>query len=188
MPWGHAAVGYVLYSLGCRAAGREPPSGAETLTLLFATQFPDFVDKPLSWELDLFTTGHAVAHSVFVALPLGVALLGVAINLGRRQLGVAFLVGYWSHLLADVMGPVQQGHAPDLNPVFWPIADPTGYETEYGLRRGLVYVGTYVDSLTSADPLTVVAAAAIPLLALLVWLLDGAPGVAGARRYLRAVT
>ena len=80
-PWEHAAVGYLLLSLGSRASGRGPPSTPAVLALLFGTQLPDLVDKPLSWEFDLFPSGYAVGHSALVAVPVGLLVLA----LGRRR-------------------------------------------------------------------------------------------------------
>lgn len=79
MPWGHAAFGYALYSLGHRAWTRAPPSGKAVLAALFGTQLPDLVDKPLSWGLHLFPQGYSVAHSVFVAIPIGLLVIALGV-------------------------------------------------------------------------------------------------------------
>ncbi|MFB6177136.1 MAG: metal-dependent hydrolase, partial [Halobaculum sp.] len=97
-PWEHAAVGYLWYSLGRRAAGRDPPGDWPAVALALATQFPDLLDKSLSWGLGLFETGYALGHSIFLAIPLGVTALLVGQWRGRPDIAVAVTVGYWSHL------------------------------------------------------------------------------------------
>jgi hypothetical protein len=183
-PWGHAAFGYVLYSLGSRALRREPPTGASVLVLLFATQLPDLVDKTLSWVFGVFPTGYSVAHSVFVAVPVGLAVLAVAAWRGRVREGAAFVVGYWSHLVGDVIVAVVAGIETDVERVLWPLVTLPAYETEYGaIERVLVYFFAFLDTLSTAEQLGLLAVYFGPVLAAFVlWLLDGAPGVRPLRK------
>ncbi|MFB6202703.1 MAG: metal-dependent hydrolase [Halorhabdus sp.] len=139
-PWEHVAVGYLLYSLTARVLGRDPPSDSETALLLAGTQGPDLIDKPLAWGLEWFPSGFAVAHSAFVAFPVGVMTLLVGWRTDRRRVAGAFVVGYWSHLLADVLNPLRNGERPLVSRVLWPVTDVSPYETDYGLARGLVYI------------------------------------------------
>lgn len=177
-PWEHLAVGYLLFSLGARVFGRDPPTGVEVAVLATATQLPDLVDKPLSWGLGVFPTGHAVGHSAFVAIPVGVAVLVLARRRGHLRTGVAFEVGHWSHLAADVLDPLRAGGNPVVSRVLWPLANNTGYETDYGLRRGVVYIERFLVELSTADPVGVLLLyLLIPLATLGVWLADGAPGL-----------
>ncbi|MFW5903656.1 MAG: metal-dependent hydrolase [Halolamina sp.] len=176
-PWEHAAVGYLLFSLGLRALGREPPTERETVLLVAATQLPDLVDKPLSWGLGWFPSGFAVAHSAFVAVPAGLAAIALGWRAGRTRAGIATVVGYWSHLAGDVLNPVRYGGVPLPARVLWPVADVTPYETDYGLGRGFVYVGEFLASLPPTDPVEVlVFYVALPASSLALWLRDGAPG------------
>jgi len=69
-PWGHLAVGYLLWSVLVRDRRFRPPTGAETLLLAVGTQFPDAVDKPLAWSLGVLPNGRSLAHSVFLATAL----------------------------------------------------------------------------------------------------------------------
>lgn len=177
-PWEHLAVGYLLFSLGARVFGRDPPDDIEFAVLAIATQLPDLVDKPLSWGLGVFPTGHAVGHSAFVAVPLGIGILVVANRFGRLRTGVAFDVGYWSHLAADVLNPLRSGGAPIVSRVLWPVANNTGYETDYGLGRGIVYIERFLSELLVTDPVSVfLTYLLLPLATLGIWLADGAPGV-----------
>lgn len=186
-PWEHAAVGYLLYSLARRAQGREPPTESATGVLVGATVLPDLVDKPLSWGLGWVPSGYAVAHSLFVAVPLAVTALALGRRFGRRSLGVAFVVGYLSHLLGDILNPLRAGDQPDIDRVLWPVVDVPPYSVDRGLERGLFYLQEFLAGLPDMEPLNIVLVAVIPALTAVVWLLDGAPGTAVPRRLVRAV-
>ncbi|MFC4357931.1 metal-dependent hydrolase [Halobium salinum] len=186
-PWGHAAFGYVLLSLGSRAAGRGPPGGLAAVVLLFATQLPDVVDKTLSWGLGLFPAGYSVAHSVFVAVPLGLLGLALAVRRGRPEAGVALVVGWWSHLAGDVAVAMVSGYETDFERVLWPIVTLPAYAVERGLlERASYYFAAFVRELTAGQQFTLLAVYFGPFfLAFCLWLVDGAPGVAGLWRRLR---
>ncbi|PSQ27664.1 hypothetical protein BRD03_05435 [Halobacteriales archaeon QS_9_68_17] len=66
-PWGHLAVGYLLYAASSRRQRARPPDGAETILIAFGTQFPDLGDKPLAWTVSVLPNGRSLAHSAFVA-------------------------------------------------------------------------------------------------------------------------
>jgi hypothetical protein len=186
-PWGHAAFGYVLLSLGSRAVGRGPPGGLATVVLLLATQLPDAVDKTLAWGLGLFPAGYSVAHSVFVAVPLGAAGLALAVRRRRPEVGVALVVGWWSHLAGDVAVAVASGYRTDVERVLWPVVTLPGYAVERGLiERTGHYFAVFVRELSAGQQFTLLAVYFGPfLLAVCLWLVDGAPGVAGPLRRLR---
>lgn len=178
-PWEHAALGYLLYSLALRALGREPPSDAGVLLLLLGTQIPDLVDKPLSWGLEVFPTGYALGHSALVAVPVGLAVIAAGVRVERGRLGVPFVVGYWSHLAADVFDPLRYGSAPDPAPVLWPIVSGTPYDEDLGIGRGVTYLGEFFATLGTMDPVTLLwAYLLLPLGTLAIWIYDGAPGPA----------
>lgn len=177
-PWEHAAVGYLVFSLGLRATGRRPPGDVAAVVLLVATMLPDLVDKPLSWGLGLFNTGYALGHSALVAVPVGVLVLVAAVRTDRQQLGVAFVVGHWSHLAADVLDPLRYGDTPLPERVLWPLVTGTPYEQDMGLGRGVTYLGEFVATLRGMDLVVlVVLYLLLPLVTLAVWVLDGAPGL-----------
>lgn len=178
-PWEHAALGYLLFSLGLRLSGRNPPTDAAAFVLLFATLLPDLVDKPLSWGLGVFPTGYALAHSVFLALPVGLLVVVWGVHAGRHRLGIAFSVGYWSHLAADVLDPLRYGEPPAPRRVLWPAVTGAPYEQDLGLGRGLAYLGDFLVSLGSLDPITlVVVYLLLPLGTVALWVSDGVPGLA----------
>ena len=174
-PQEHAAVGYLLYSVGLR--------------LLVATQVPDLVDKPLSWGLGVFPSGYAVGHSAFVAVPLGIAALVLGRRWGHTRMGVAVVLGYWSHLVADVISPIRSGDPALPARLLWPVVETAPYETDYGLRRGLVYIREFLASLPSVDPLDILLLyVLIPAVTVGIWVLDGAPGTAVVRRVFGAIS
>jgi hypothetical protein len=182
-PWEHAAMGYLLYSLGRRALGREPPSDGAAVALVFGSVLPDLVDKPLSWGLGWFPTGYALAHSVFVAVPLGLAAMLYA----RKQLVVAVVVGYWTHLLGDVLNPIRTGDPVDAGRVLWPVVEREPYAVDRGLGRGLLYVREFLVGIPGMSPFDRFLFVAVPTLTAVVWVLDGTPGTAVPNRVVRAL-
>lgn len=178
-PWEHAAVGYLLFSLVIHVAYRRPPDEPSVLVLLIATQFPDLVDKPLSWGFGVFPGGHALGHSLFVAVPVGVAAVVVARRSGHGRRGLAILVGYWSHLASDVVDPLRNGDGVDVGRVLWPLVEQEPYGEDLGLGRGFVYLREFAADLLAMDvPGTAAVFLLLPAFALAVWVNDGAPGVA----------
>jgi len=174
-PWEHAGVAYLLYSIGLRILGRDPPSDATAIIVSFAAVLPDLIDKPLSWELRLFPTGYAIGHSILFAVPIGLASLILADRLDRREYGVALVVGYWSHLVGDVLAPLRRSSRPLPGRVLWPLAARNSYEQQLGLYRGVLYLAKFFSSLTSLEGLANYLA--LPLAAMLLWIADGLPGL-----------
>lgn len=101
-PWGHAAVGFLLLSALTLASARRWPRRAETMVVLFATQLPDLIDKPLAWTFDVLPTGRSLAHSLLTAIVFLVLVSLLASRYDRRELTPAFGIGYISHLLTDL--------------------------------------------------------------------------------------
>jgi len=181
-PWEHLAVGYLAYSLGLRALDRDPPTDGEAAALALATQLPDLVDKPLSWELGWFPSGHAVGHSALVAVPLATVLLWRTRGTDRFRPTVAAAVGWWSHLLADVLDPLRRGDPPVPDRLLWPLSDPAPYESDLGLARGVVYGRRLLAELASVEPATVALYLLLVAAATAVWVADGHPGTGLVRR------
>lgn len=121
-PWGHVAVGYLLYSTGLRRRGRLP-SSPEVLLLGFGTLLPDLVDKPLAWTFGVLQSGRSLGHSVLVAgavLALLYAL--VAPRVGRSRV-TAFAVGYLSHPLVDLPFEAFAGEFATSAYFLWPLLE-----------------------------------------------------------------
>ncbi|WP_255149583.1 metal-dependent hydrolase [Halorarius halobius] len=179
-PWGHAAFGYLLYSLSHRLATRKPPSDRPTVVLLAASLFPDLVDKPLSWGWGLFPSGYAVGHSALVAVPLGLLVVGIALLRGWPAEGLAFTVGYWSHLVGDVLYASAREGELAVSLVLWPLVSLPPYATDRGLfGRTVLYLHEFLAGFASGsfEPLTVALYVGPLSAAALLWLLDGRPGV-----------
>ncbi|RRJ30560.1 metal-dependent hydrolase [Halocatena pleomorpha] len=187
-PWGHAAFGYLLYSFGSRLFGRTP-QGYPVIVLLIGTQLPDLVDKTLSWVLELFPQGYSVAHSVFVAVPFGVLVVACAVWRRRTRYGLAFLLGYWSHIVGDLLFGLFSGNPYTFARVMWPVVTLPPYTTDLsGLARVEAYIISFLNFFADEGVTAVLVLLAVyfgpVMLAFLVWLFDGAPGVSEVRRLL----
>lgn len=193
MPWEHAIIGYIGFSVAVRIGSQSPPTGAETASIVFASVLPDLIDKPLAWGFNLFSSGHAIGHSVFFALPL----VAVAILLARRfdspRTGVAFGAGYLFHLLADVVPQSIRSGELLIDRVLWPLSQSgSGYDAgfEAELTENLTaYFAWMVGQLTSGDPEPYFLVL-IGLMAggLLLWIADGMPVVREVYRAIRQQT
>ncbi|KAB1191230.1 MULTISPECIES: metal-dependent hydrolase [Haloferax] len=182
-PWEHLAVGYILVSLWARATDRRLDSGA-ALAVLLGTQFPDLVDKPLAWSLSIFPSGISVAHSVFVSVPFAILVALVARQFGLTTIGVAFAIGYLSHIPADLFySGFFFGNYGALQSFMWPISygpESTGVglfnRTWYFLSRFLVYLRRPEAWVFIVFELLLVGSA------FFLWVRDGSPGLALVRR------
>jgi hypothetical protein len=195
LPWDHLWFGYLLYSLSVHARTRGAPGSTEALWLAFGTQFPDLVDKPLAWGLDVLPSGVFV-HAIPVAIPLACVGIFLAWVRGRAEVGVAFAVGYLSHVAGDVLYPVMHGGRPAVGGFLWPfVSYPTGVDRGF-LENVWRYLDRYVHHLSSPEGLLFVALELLlASLAIAVWLWDGRPGAAvvrsgartAGRRVMRAI-
>lgn len=141
-PWEHAAIGYIAYSIYCRRRG-QPPEDGPTLALLFGTQFPDLVDKPLAWGFGVLPAGRSLAHSLVVAIPLTFAIWVICRRYRREEYAVAFAIGYLLHLPADAITPALYGN--QLHPEFllWPLVPIEGPEGPgFDLGQALAFFAT----------------------------------------------
>ena len=181
-PWEHAAVAYLCYTGFARWQTGTPPVGWAVLVVLLASQLPDLIDKPLAWQGGLGPSGRALAHSVFVAGPLALAVLGLARRRNRTPLGVAVAVGWLSHLATDAV-PLSPGGTPSFDSVLWPLVvyessvDAAAATSGAAAQTGDLLLGAY-PSLAAGDPsLAVGVRLGLVGLAGVVWLIDGRPGV-----------
>jgi hypothetical protein len=176
-PWGHLALGYVLYSLWRRLSGRAPPTDATALALAFGTQFPDLVDKPLAWSFGLIPNGRSLVHSALSATLVVALVLYVARRYDRAGWATAFAAGYYVHLLGDTAGPLVEGAPAELGFLLWPVVPGV----DYGDGGFLAHFAAL-----EFTPLFL-AQTALVLPALLLWIADGAPGTAVVARIGRRV-
>lgn len=168
LPPGHAAVGYLAFSLCRRAWHRDVPMDSSMVWLLFATQLPDLIDKPLAWSLGVLPTGRSLGHSVVFALPLVLLVEFWFRRRNRPADGDGFAVGYFSHLFADSAFALRGG-AEWITFLVWPLlASP-----EYGSRPSIWPPAVYFSSIELAVGAVVAA----------LWIADGMPGLG----YVRAI-
>jgi hypothetical protein len=120
-PWGHAAVGYLVYSLAGRSGTAAGPTAAGTVALGVGTQLPDLVDKPLAWHAAILPNGRSLGHSLVVALVVLTLVRWVAASRGRGALGTAFGIGYLTHLAGDALYPALAGRLSALGFLLWPL-------------------------------------------------------------------
>lgn len=175
-PWDHAAVGYLLLSAATRLGWRRPPARQAGVVAVFAALLPDLIDKPLSWGLALLPSGRSLGHSLLFALLLVVLVGAVTVAARRREFGLAFGIGYLSHLAGDVAYPLFVKGELRLGFLFWPLV--TGEPS--GSGGGLPYLTELVAEfvaflLTPAGLLYVAADIALLGGAAAVWLLDSRP-------------
>jgi len=180
MPWEHALVGYIGYSVLVRLLYREPPTAGETVVVGVASLLPDLIDKPLAWGLNLFTSGYAFAHSLFVAIPLAVAVLLIARRQRNGRRGIAFAVGYLLHLSGDVLPQYARAGTLPVERLLWPVrGGGSGYDNGFGgeaTENVIVYARWIAAQLQSGspDPYLMVMLA-IGVAGVLLWVADGMP-------------
>jgi hypothetical protein len=179
-PWGHAALGYLLYVVYVWARTRRRPTGPGVVALLVGTQAPDLIDKPLAWYLHVLEYGRSLAHSVLTG---GLLLLTVVLLLrwrGHRTVATAFAVGYLSHLVGDSYSFVLAGTWENLAFLVWPLLPIPG--VEYELEGVFAHLTRLDVSVVYSEGVLLAAGMFV------VWLAQGAPGVRTLVRWLRRAT
>ena len=168
-PWGHAALGYLLYRVARRGRGRPwPPSDVSTIALVVGTQFPDLVDKPLAWSFGILPSGRSLTHSVLITTLICGLVLALAHRYDQTSPVWAFTAGYYAHLLGDALHPLLQLDTEFLTFLAWPLLPPPPYESDSS------FVEHFVNF--SFEPFTIFGLV-LTLLALGIWIHDGYPGV-----------
>lgn len=165
-PWGHLAVGYLCYSVLIRFQ-RNQYSTAAVVALVFGTQFPDLVDKPLAWTFGLLPNGRSLGHSFVVVTIVAVVLFLLAKRLDKRTPAVAFMLGYITHLGGDVIIPVVEGQSAELAFLLWPILPPIQYEGSESISAH--FLAAEVTSFFIFQ-------LGLTVFAMGIWYLDGLPG------------
>jgi membrane-bound metal-dependent hydrolase YbcI (DUF457 family) len=170
LPWGHAAVGYLCYTLWLRGRKRHPPASLAVLALAVGTQFPDLIDKPLAWTFGILPSGRSLGHSLVFVGVLAAGLWWFSRRAGREREAGAFLCGHISHIFADVAPAAVAGEWVVLRSLAWPFLPVYVYPGEMDRSIG--------DFLLTLD-LASVPTSGLILLALVfvVWVVDGRPGL-----------
>jgi len=178
-PWEHLALGYLPMSITWRISKTEIDDRT-VLSMAFGTQFPDLVDKPLAWYLSVLPAARSLTHSLLVAVPLSLVVLAVAVRRRQLEYGIAFVLGYVTHLFGDALPRVLVGYYEGTYFLLWPLL-PLSPENGPGLVLDSFYA--VVDS-----PATYVATGsyrtAIIAFVVVLWATDGFPGLAGVGRYI----
>lgn len=169
LPWGHAAVGYLSYRQYTFLRRRQPPVGVAVVALAIGTQFPDLIDKPLAWTFGVLPSGRSLAHSLLVLGVVAGLLYWVARRRSERTRTAlfAFGVGWLSHLFADGYG-VLFARETCVNYLVWPLAVCPYDETGRAIIEFLLAVELADGHLFGLG---------VTVLAGVVWLFDGAPGL-----------
>lgn len=130
-PWGHLAVGYVVYAVYTRYWHDRTPVGGPVVVLTVATQLPDLVDKPLAYTIGVLPGGRSLAHSLLIAGPVCMLALEFARRHDdwRAHAGIGFVIGYGTHLLGDSIHGLVGMEFADLTFLAWPVLVPPAYET-----------------------------------------------------------
>ncbi|AFK21349.1 metal-dependent hydrolase (plasmid) [Haloferax mediterranei ATCC 33500] len=187
-PWEHAAVGYNLISLWARVTNRRL-DGWAVLAALFGTQFPDLVDKPLAWSLHVLPSGISLAHSILVSVPVSVVVVLVARRYKMTTVGVAFALGYLSHIPGDLLySGFFFGNYEVIQAFLWPFSH--GGESTAGglLGQTWFYVsrfGVYLYQ-TGAWEFVLLEVALLGS-AVWLWLSDGTPGLGLMKRSITGI-
>lgn len=167
-PIGHGAVAYLLYSAATRRRLAASPTALAVILLGIGSQFPDLVDKPLAWRLDLLPAGRTLAHSLLVLVPLVVVLVALARRRGLEEYAVAFGVGAISHALVDAIPVVWDGDA-TADFLAWPLIAVSGPESGAPTILGLL-------RNSMGDPYFLLEFLLLGV-ALVLWRADGYPGL-----------
>jgi len=179
-PWGHLAVAYLIYTGYSHRRADHPPRALPMIALAIGSQFPDLIDKPFAWSLEILPGGRTLAHSVFVAALLLPAAYSLARRVDRPEIGTAFAIGHVSHLLADVPpSAILSGDLGATTFLFWPVLEPPAYDPVDGILAGFLrYSMGWFEWVQLG----------LVLVALVVWYRDGTPGLGAVWRGLeRAV-
>jgi len=181
-PWEHLAVGYLAYSALVRLLTGETPGDRDALVLVLATQLPDLVDKPLAWWLGALPSGLSLAHSLVFGLPVCLLVVALARRLGDPAVGLAYCVGYGSHLVGDAVYPLlTDGHL-RLAFLAWPLVEQPPTSAPGFLTQVLYFLGEFRAFLgTPRGRLYALFEVGLLVVALAVWVTDGYPGLSDPR-------
>lgn len=185
-PWGHIAVGYLLYTLWAyrRRGGNQRPLAV--LAVIVGTQFPDIVDKPLAWTVPILPSGRSLAHSLLTATLIIALVYRLGQRVGRPDTAIAFAIGYLSHSISDlgpeVIGGLLQGDVSQLQwmtYLVWPLLSVPSYPSDdsFLAHFAAFSLDTYVAVQFS-----------LFALAIAVWIGHGAPGIIAIRTMIRRGT
>ncbi|OYR56612.1 metal-dependent hydrolase [Halorubrum halodurans] len=167
LPWGHAAFGYLIYSVYSRWKIGHPPIGLAVFALGLGTLFPDLIDKPLTWTIPLLPYGRSLSHSLITFALIVLVLWTLIRHPDQRTLVGAFTIGYFSHLVADSIHPAFTQEYAGLGYWLWPLTSVPESEPRSFIEFFLTL---------EATPM-VVFGGVLTVVGLVVWVYDGMPGI-----------
>ncbi|MDQ2050143.1 metal-dependent hydrolase [Natronolimnohabitans sp. A-GB9] len=170
----HLAVGYLCYAGYTRWHGDGTPDEAPALAAIVGAALPDLIDKPI-WLADLVAVGRTIGHSLLFAIPVVIAVWLLTRARDRPVLGIAFAIGYLSHIATDVPWHVISGDVDELGFLFWPLTPMPAY-------TGTKPLGTVPGLEVTVTTLWLEAVILVAGVAL--WWADGRPGTDVIRRAL----
>ncbi|WP_435100179.1 metal-dependent hydrolase [Halorubrum sp. N11] len=171
LPWGHAAVGYLCYSVAVHLRYRSSPTGPAVLALAIGTQLPDLIDKPLAWTFSLLPSGRSLGHSLLMALLIGVIVWHLAQRYDRQLEASAFLLGHIMHIVADITPAIIARDWEPLGALLWPLIPAYQYPGE--MEQSIL--GFFLELRLAELPLI---GSVLTVLAITAWIYDGRPGIA----------
>lgn len=169
----HPVVGYLCYAGYARARHGTRPRGEPTVVAVFAAVLPDLIDQPL-WLIGVTPIGRTFAHSLFGGVLIAGTVGALAHSRGRLDLGVAFAIGYFSHIVADIPWHVLAGDYHELGFLLSPVTEMPAYS-------GVKVVGT----VGGVEITTLWFEGALFVVGVLCWWYDERPGLDVVRRALR---
>lgn len=177
-PWEHLAIAYIAYTLIARTTLGRPPTAGGTLSVALGSQFPDLVDKSLGWTVGVLPSGQSLGHSLLFAIPVVLVVGALTATRERAALGVAFAVGYLSHLPGDVVYPFLFGGELNLSFLLWPILAPSGSQPTAVLSYAHELFAAFGTILASPQGVYYLLFELVLLtVALGIWIYDGTPGL-----------
>ncbi|WP_336361953.1 metal-dependent hydrolase [Halalkalicoccus salilacus] len=168
-PWGHAALGYLLYAAYTQRRYDRSPDGPATLLLLLGTQLPDLIDKPLAWTLPVLPSGRSLGHSLLLLVPLSMLVYALVVRYRNATWGDAFVIGALSHTVVDVLPALVRGEFAYTTSLVWPLLPPPPYD-----EQGRTILGQFL----SLEPTPMMLfELVLALVAVIVWCRQGQPGI-----------
>lgn len=139
LPLGHAAGAYLAYVGAAAITARRLPARLSLVPLVFASQLPDLIDKPLAYY-GVLPSGRAFGHSLLTFALLTAAVVAAARARDRlthptlrRLLALSplpFAIGYATHLLGDAYRALLAGQFRGASYLVWPLLPAPRYPSD----------------------------------------------------------
>lgn len=140
-PWGHLAVAYLLYAMIVRLRGNRQQL-LPLVAVIFGSQLPDLVDKPLAWTFAILPNARSLMHSFITIMLVLIVSYWVSQRFQREDIVFGLGVGMVSHILMDpdpsVVVGLLQGEWEQLQwmtYVLWPLLPEPPYSPDLSFMR-----------------------------------------------------